>query len=60
MDLQLGYNNRVSSIAKICEQYQADLLIVGSHGHTGVKDFVFGETVNKLRHTVKIPVFIAQ
>jgi manganese transport protein len=60
VDLELGYNNRISSIAKICEQYQADLLIVGSHGHTGVKDFVFGETVNKLRHTVKIPVFIAQ
>ncbi|UIR57062.1 Nramp family divalent metal transporter [Sphingobacterium sp. SRCM116780] len=60
VDFELGYNNRVMSIAKICEQYQADLLIVGSHGHTGVKDFVFGETVNKLRHAVKIPVFIAQ
>jgi manganese transport protein len=60
VDFELGYNNRVASIAKICEQYDADLLIVGSHGHTGVKDFVFGETVNKLRHAVKIPVFIAQ
>lgn len=60
VDFELGYNNRVASIAKICEQYEADLLIVGSHGHTGVKDFVFGETVNKLRHAVKIPVFIAQ
>ena len=60
VDWELGYNNRVASIAKICEKYHADLLIVGSHGHTGVKDFVFGETVNKLRHTVKIPVFIAQ
>lgn len=60
VDFELGYNNRVDSIVKICTQYDADLLIVGSHGHTGVKDFIFGETVNKLRHAVQIPVFIAQ
>ncbi len=59
-EYELAYNNRVKSIAEICEKYGADLLIVGSHGHTGIKDFVFGETVNKLRHAVKIPVFIAQ
>lgn len=59
-EYELGYNNRVRSIAGICEKYEADLLIVGSHGHTGIKDFIFGETVNKLRHAVKIPVFIAQ
>jgi manganese transport protein len=59
-EYELGYNNRIKSIAEVCEKYHADLLVVGSHGHTGVKDFVFGETVNKLRHAVKVPVFIAQ
>lgn len=57
---ELGFNNRIQSITACCERHQADLLVVGSHGHTAVKDFVFGETVNKLRHSVKIPVFIAQ
>ncbi|MGJ1197255.1 Nramp family divalent metal transporter [Sphingobacterium spiritivorum] len=60
VEYELGYNNRVKAIADICLAHDSDLLIVGSHGHTGVKDFVFGETVNKLRHAVKIPVFIAQ
>ena len=55
-----AYNNRVQKIAEICEKHNANLLIVGSHGHKGVKDFVFGETINKLRHEVNIPVFIAQ
>jgi len=59
-EYELAYNNRVKSISGICDKYEADLLIVGSHGHTGIKDFIFGETVNKLRHAVKIPVFIAQ
>lgn len=57
---ELGYNNRVKAIKDLCHTYQADLLIVGSHGHKGWKDIVFGETVNKVRHAVKIPVLIAQ
>ncbi|TDS12258.1 Nramp family divalent metal transporter [Sphingobacterium paludis] len=56
----LGYNNRIKAIKACCLDYGADLLIVGSHGHTGVKDIIFGETVNKLRHAVNIPVLIAQ
>lgn len=56
----LGYNNRVTEIAGICAEYGADLLVVGSHGHRGFKDFIYGETVNNLRHEVGIPVFIAQ
>lgn len=56
----LGYKNRNREIARICEDSCADLLIMGSHGHKGFKDFIFGETVNKVRHLVKIPVFVAQ
>ncbi|MFD2594895.1 Nramp family divalent metal transporter [Sphingobacterium griseoflavum] len=56
----LRYNDRINAIRICCEQYHADLLIVGSHGHTGFKDVIFGETVNKLRHAGKIPVLIAQ
>ncbi|HTN17533.1 MAG TPA: Nramp family divalent metal transporter [Chitinophagaceae bacterium] len=57
---RIGFNNRVKGIAAITQEEQADLLIVGSHGHHSIKDFIFGETVNSLRHKVKIPVLIAQ
>jgi len=56
----LSHKNRVNIISKICTENKADLLIVGSHGHQGIKDFIYGETVNRLRHRVNIPVFIAQ
>jgi manganese transport protein len=56
----LGYKRRNKAIAQIVQDTQADLLILGSHGHQGVKDLIFGETVNKVRHLVKIPVFIAK
>ncbi len=58
--IELGYNNRIKTIAEICKNNHADLLIVGSHGHRGFMDFIFGETINKLRHHVNIPVFIAK
>lgn len=57
---KIGFKNRVKAIAKIVEEEQVDLLIVGSHGHHSLMDIIFGETVNSLRHKVKVPVFIAQ
>jgi len=57
---EIGYKKRTREIARICTQANADILIVGSHGHQGFSDFIFGETVNKVRHLVKIPVLVAQ
>lgn len=55
-----GFRNRNSEIARIVKESNSDLLILGSHGHKGFKDFIFGETVNRVRHLVKIPVLVAQ
>lgn len=55
-----GFRNRNSEIARIVKESGADLLILGSHGHRGFKDFIFGETVNRVRHLVRIPVLVAQ
>ena len=56
----LGFRHRTREIARIVKDQGADLLIVGSHGHKGFGDLVFGETINALRHKVQVPVFIAQ
>jgi manganese transport protein len=56
----LGYRNRNKEIARIVKESGADLLILGSHGHKGLKDLVLGETINEVRHLIKIPVFIAK
>jgi manganese transport protein len=34
------------------------MLVIGAHGHTGVKDWLFGETIDTVRHELKIPVLI--
>jgi manganese transport protein len=54
----LGFRHRSREIARIANQHQADMLVIGSHGHTGLKDFIYGETVNAVRHELKIPVLV--
>lgn len=59
-EIHLGYRNRAAAIAKIVKERKAELLILGSHGHTGLKDLMLGETINKVRHLIDVPVFIAK
>lgn len=54
----LGYKNRVKEIVRITKGVHADMLVMGAHGHSGFRDFVYGETVNTVRHELKIPVLI--
>jgi manganese transport protein len=37
-----------------------DLLVVGSHGHGLVRDLLFGQTVDRVRHNLEIPMLIAR
>ena len=56
----LGFNDRVGEIARIVTEEKCDLLVIGSHGHKTAKDWLFGETINSVRHKVEIPIFIAR
>jgi manganese transport protein len=55
---RLGYEHRSREIVRIVKEENADMLVVGAHGHSGLKDFIYGETVNSVRHELKIPVLI--
>lgn len=55
---EIGYRNRVKEIARIVIDNNADMLVIGAHGHAGLKDFIYGETVNAVRHALKIPVLV--
>jgi manganese transport protein len=56
----VGYKNRVKEIVRIVNATDAQLLVMGAHHHYGWKDYFFGETIESVRHKVKIPVFIVQ
>ena len=54
----LGYKNRVKEIVRIVNECDAQLLVMGGHRHQGWKDYIFGETIESVRHKVDIPVLI--
>ena len=54
----LGFRHSAKEIVRIVKEENADILVVGAHGHAGLKDFIYGETVNAVRHELKIPVLV--
>ena len=58
VETELGYQRRVNEIVRIVKKFNADILVMGAHRHTGLKDIVYGETVNQVRHKLSVPVLV--
>lgn len=56
----IGFGKPANSISTITRKNNLDLLVMGAHGHKGVKDLILGTTVNSVRHQVAIPVLIVR
>jgi manganese transport protein len=54
--VRLGHGDPAREIARIVREERADLLVTGSHGHSGLSDVVFGATVSRVRHLVDCPI----
>lgn len=60
VSIKIGFGSPKIVIPALVKEFEADLLVMGAHGHNLVKDFIFGTTVDAVRHRVKIPVFIVR
>lgn len=58
VEAYIGYRNRVKEIIRIVKESEADMLVMGAHRHSGFKDYIFGETIEDVRHALPIPVLI--
>jgi manganese transport protein len=54
----LGMGNPVSELARMINVTKADLVIVGSHGHTGMSDLIHGTVINNLRHQIQASLLV--
>jgi manganese transport protein len=54
----LGFRDRAGEIIRIINEAQADMLVIGAHRHSGLKDWLYGETINSVRHELKIPILV--
>ena len=47
-------------IVRYAREVNADLVIMGAHGHGGLKDLIFGNTINPVRHHLSVPMLIVR
>ena len=55
---KLGFGDPKKEIPRLTEELAAELLVIGRHGHKGIMDFIFGETIAVVRHKVKCAVLV--
>ncbi len=60
VDTEIGFGNPKIAIPQIVTEYQADVLVFGSHGHKLLKDLLFGTTINTVRHKLNIPILVVR
>ncbi|KEQ28020.1 Nramp family divalent metal transporter [Pedobacter antarcticus] len=54
----IGYGSPAKAIAEITNKQELELLVMGAHGHKGLKDLIFGTTVDAVRHKIGVPVLV--
>ena len=54
----IGFGVRAKEIVRAVKESNADMLVIGAHGHTGIRDIIYGETINTVRHELTIPVLV--
>ena len=59
-EAHIGFGGASKAIAEISKNNQLELLVMGAHGHKGLKDLIFGTTVEAVRHKIAIPVLIVR
>ncbi len=52
--------DRATELIAHLKRDPVDLLVVGSHGHGLIRDLLWGQTVDKVRHGLEIPMLIAR
>ena len=57
---ELRFGKPVDEIVSAVKEASIDLLVMGSHGHSGLADIVFGQTASVVQHRVSIPVYIVK
>ena len=55
---RLGAGEPVAQLTAMIKELGVEMVILGSHGHTGVSDLIYGTVINGLRHHVQASVMI--
>lgn len=54
----LRMGDPAKEICRVAEEQAVDLIAMATHGHRGVSDMIHGQTVDHVRHKVRMPVLL--
>lgn len=57
-DAVLALGEPSDEIIKLAREKNVDLIAMTTHGHRFISDILYGETVDKVRHEVEVPVLL--
>jgi nucleotide-binding universal stress UspA family protein len=57
---QLGHGNAETEILKLCEQIDADLIVMGAYGHTRIRELILGSTTSHVMRKSGVPVLLVR
>lgn len=60
VEILVGFGSPKHEIPKLVTTFNADLLVMGAHGHNQIKKIIFGQTVNFVRRQLRIPVLVVR
>jgi manganese transport protein len=49
-----------TEIVRCAHELDPDLVVMGAHGHKGLKDIILGTTINAVRHSIRAPLLIVR
>jgi manganese transport protein len=59
--MQIVHAKRPSSeIVRVARELHPDLIVMGAHGHKGLKDMLLGATIDAVRHELDIPILVVR
>ena len=58
VDCRLAMGDPATELIRIAGEERVDLIAMSTHGHRFLSDIVHGTTVDKVRHTVRVPVLL--
>jgi manganese transport protein len=58
VESMLRFGRPAEEIARAANEAGLDLLVMGSHGHGNVRGLIYGETVAKVHHSIRIPLLV--
>jgi manganese transport protein len=58
--VSIGYGRPKVAIVEKVKEFNADMLVMGAHGHKALKDILLGTTVDAVRHSLDIPVLVVR